>query len=111
MFIATWIGAALVGAIHLLAGSSMLAKPDDRLPRNAARTIGILQILGAIGIIAPKLTHIAEWLSPTAAFCFVALQIGAAIFHIRRREFRMLPVNFVIAAAAAFVGLSWLSWV
>ncbi len=111
MLIATWIVAGVVAAIHLMAGGSMLAKTDGKLPRNLERTIGTLEILGAIGLFAPKLTGIAEWLTPTAAFCFAALQVGAVVFHIRRGELKVLPVNFALVAASAFVGLSWLLWV
>ena len=111
MLVATWIVAGLLAVVHLMAGASILAKTDGKLPRNVERTIGALEILGAIGLTAPKLTGIAEWLTPTAAFCFFALQIGAAMFHIRHGQYKVLPVNFVLAAGGAFVGLSWLLWI
>ncbi|MDX2075202.1 MAG: DoxX family protein [bacterium] len=50
------------------------------------RIIGSLEVLGAIGLILPKLTNILPWLTPLAAAGLILVMIGAALTHLRRKE-------------------------
>lgn len=103
-----WVAAGVVAAVHMLSGVAKLSRSDQPLPRWAKDALGVLEIMGAIGLIVPKLVAIAAWLAPLAAICFVILQIGAGIFHLRRKEFRVLPVNCALVVLALFVAISWL---
>lgn len=78
---------------------------------SAERTVGVLELLGAVGLIVPQLTSVAVILTPVAAFAFVLLQVGAMVFHLRRGERQLLPVNVALAVLALFTGLAWLLWV
>ena len=67
------------------------------------RLIGILEILGAIGLILPAVTGIWPWLTPLAAAGLVLTMVGAMIVHGRRGEFSSIWMNIVLLALAAFV--------
>ena len=60
-------------------GAWMLAVPMPLLT-----TIGVLEILGAIGLVVPWAAGIAPWLTPLAAIAFVVLMVLATVFHLRR---------------------------
>jgi uncharacterized membrane protein YphA (DoxX/SURF4 family) len=88
--------------------AKMMAWPGD-VPVPLTRFIGIVEGLGALGIILPILTGILPWLTPLAAIGFVIIQILAIGFHARRGETaKSLPVNLVLLALAAFV--VWGRW-
>lgn len=119
MTIALWIATGLLAAIYLLAGSLKLTMPREKLAPQMpwvedysdaqVKTIGALQLLGAIGLILPAATGILPWLTPTAAFALLVVQILAARVHLRRNEKSSLPVNAVLAVFALAVGALWLA--
>ena len=53
--------------------------------RDRMRIIGVLEVLGAIGLILPALTGILPWLVPTAAAALAVLMVLAAVFHLGGR--------------------------
>ncbi len=67
------------------------------------RAIGILEILGAIGLILPIALHILPWLTPVAAIRLVLTMIGAAILHVRRNEMAGVAPTIVLLLLAAFI--------
>jgi uncharacterized membrane protein len=73
------------------------------LPREAMLIIGILDILGAIGLILPAVTKIQPWLTPLAAICLAILMVFAIIFHATRRELPNIALNAILGLLAAFV--------
>jgi hypothetical protein len=75
------------------------------------RTIGVLEILGAAGLVLPPLTGIAAWLAIAAAIGLVLIQAGGITVHLIRGEARLIGLNIAllaIAAAAAWLGTTWL---
>jgi hypothetical protein len=72
------------------------------MPR-LTRFIGVMEILGALGMLLPIPTNILPWLTPLAAIGFVVIQILAIGLHLRRGEARVLPMNIVILALSIFV--------
>jgi phage-related minor tail protein len=75
------------------------------------RTIGVLEVLGAIGLILPPLTGIAVWLAIAAAVGLVLIQVGGIVVHVSRGEGRLIGLNIgllVAAAAAAWLGTTWI---
>ena len=114
--IALWIATGILALAYLAAGGTKLSRPKralhDVMPftRDFAawqvKTIGALEVLGAIGLILPELTGIAAWLTPTAAFALVLVQIGAIIVHVRRAEKNVI-VNAVLLLLALAVGIFW----
>lgn len=68
------------------------------------RVIGILEILGAVGLILPALARVLPWLTPLAAALFTVLMVLAAIFHLRRPdEARNVTLNVILGVLAAVV--------
>ena len=113
MDIALWI-AQIVLAIGLLGFGYSHAALVDRatgrrmwmkaVPRPLMTTIGILEILGAIGLVLPGLTGIQPWLTPLAASLVVVLMVLAAAFHARRPgELPNIALNVIVGAIAAFI--------
>jgi hypothetical protein len=114
--IALWIVSGLLAAAYLavggmkivmstkqLANNPNMAAIADELSAPTIKTIGAIEIAGALGLILPWLTGIAPILTPVAALGLVALQIGAMVFHGRRKEYKQWPVNLLFAGLAAFV--------
>lgn len=117
MNIALWIVSGILAAIYLAAGLAKLATPKAKLESNArmgwvedfsqgaVRGIGAAEVLGAIGLIVPEATGIAPILTPIAALGLVAIQAGAIVTHLRRKEPQVLPVNIVLLLLALFVAI------
>jgi uncharacterized membrane protein YphA (DoxX/SURF4 family) len=113
MNIALWIIQILVALAFLMAGSMKVSQPIDKLKNNLAwtahttpgivRLVGALEVLGAIGLILPAVTHILPWLTPVAAIGLVLTMIGASIVHIRLKEFSRLGVPLILLLLALFI--------
>ena len=68
------------------------------------RVIGILEVLGALGLVLPMLTGILPILTPLAALGLVFIMLGAFSTHMRRKEIVPMGVmNLMLMAMAAFV--------
>ncbi len=115
MTIAVWIVSAIAALLFIGAGSMKLARPKSALEPQMGwvsdfagwqiKTIGALEVLGALGLILPVLTGIAPILTPIAAIGLVVIMIGATVVHARRKEWSMIGSNLVLAALAAFVAV------
>ena len=114
MNIVLWIVQILVALAFLMAGTMKATRPPDKLsarmtwvkamkPQQIVRLIGILEILGAIGLVLPAVTGILPWLTPVAAIGLVLTMIGAVIFHTRNGEGSRIAPNIVLLLLAAFV--------
>lgn len=75
----------------------------DDVPVALVRFIGITQLLGAIGLIAPGLSRLPPRLTPLAAAGLTLTMLLAAVFHATRGELFMLPMNAALGSLAAFV--------
>ena len=70
------------------------------MPLRLVRTIGVLEVLGAIGLILPPLTGIAPALAVAAATGLVLIQIGGISLHLKRGEVKVIGLNIVLLALA-----------
>lgn len=98
MIIALWIATAVLALAFAMAGSMKVAKPyaqiagQDRMEWTEEvtpaqlKTIGALEVVGAVGMILPAATGIAPWLTPVAAFALAVMMGVAFALHVRRRE-------------------------
>ena len=86
--VALWIVQGLLAALFLFAGSTKLILPIDvlmsmgspnqiALPGWFIKFIGVAEVLGAIGLILPRLLRIRPGLTPLAATGLVIIMIGA----------------------------------
>jgi putative oxidoreductase len=113
MNIALWVVQALLALAFLLAGFGKASQPLDRLshsmewvkvvPSGLTRFIGVSEMLGAIGLILPALTHILPWLTIAAAVGLALVMIFAAVFHASRHEYSGILMNVVLLVLALFV--------
>ncbi|WP_313675919.1 DoxX family protein [Mycolicibacterium sp.] len=116
MSTASWWVAIALAAVYAPAGLMKLVVPKSRLVSNpqfgwaaamsdpAVKAIGAAEVLGAVGVIAPRLTGVAPALGVAAAWGLAAVQVGAIIVHVRRREYATLPINVVLLALAVVLG-------
>jgi uncharacterized membrane protein len=107
-----WIAQVVLAFLFLLFGVTHLTRRESMrervpwmwsLPREAMLVIGILDILGAIGLILPAVTRIQPWLTPLAALCLAVLMVFAIIFHARRGELPNITLNVILGLIAAFI--------
>ena len=117
MSTASWWVAIALAALYLPAGLMKLVVPKSRLVSNpqfgwaatvsdaTVKAIGAAEVLGAVGVIAPRLTGIAPGIGIAAAWGLAAVQIGAIVVHARRREFATLPINTVLLVLAVVLAL------
>ena len=112
--IALWVGQILLAGVYAMAGYMKVSQPIDALvasgmtyagdyPELLTRFVGIMEILGAIGIILPAATRILPSLTPLAAVGFSVIQVLAFGLHTTRGEYGVLPVNIALLAISLFV--------
>lgn len=115
MNIALWIVAGVLAAIFLLAGSTKLLIPREKLAEapgggwvwdfsgTFVKSLGALEILGVIGLILPAALGIAKVLVPLAALGLGLIMVCAAVVESRRDEFKHVLLNLAYLTLAAFV--------
>lgn len=114
MNIALWIVAGIVAAAFFGAGlMKITGKREQMLERmpwvadytqTQVKLIGVVEVLGALGLILPAVTSIAPILVPIAATGLAITGVLAALMHIRRGDgFAAAIPSLVLALLAAFV--------
>lgn len=115
MDLALWTAAGLLAAVALAGGVSKTFVPKEKLAAahgggwtgdagaGFVKTLGVLELLAAAGLILPAALGVAPVLVPVTATCWVLLMIGAMITHGRRGESRFVMLNLVYLALAAFI--------
>ena len=113
--IGLWVAQVLLAVVYLMAGGMKLTQPmtglaamgmgyATQLPELFVRFVGLMEVLGAVGLIAPAATRILPFLTPLAAAGLAFVQVSAIVLHALRGETAMtLPVNLVLLALALFV--------
>ncbi|MFE7934207.1 DoxX family protein [Streptomyces sp. NPDC057456] len=120
MNVACWIVAGLLALFYLYGGGVKMVRSREQLqpmmawvdstPMPAVRAIGLIEVLGAIGLILPPLTGTAPWLALAAAIGFVLLQIGATRVHLSRGD-RQIALNLTLlltAAVTVWLATTWM---
>ncbi|MEV6810925.1 DoxX family protein [Micromonospora sp. NPDC051296] len=110
-----WIIAGILAALFFMAGLMKATQPKEKLTANmpwvddfsagTVKLIGIVEILGALGLILPAALHIAPILTPLAATGLAVTMLLAAAVHARRKESQAIVVNVLLFALAAFVAI------
>ncbi|WP_216209856.1 DoxX family protein [Amycolatopsis aidingensis] len=116
MDLALWIATGLLAAVALTGGISKTFVPKAKLGKTAGggwtadagvgfvKTLGILELLAAAGLILPAVLDIAPVLVPVTAACWVLLMIGAISTHVRYRDgAKFVAVTSFYLALAAFI--------
>jgi hypothetical protein len=69
------------------------------------KTLGVLELLAAVGLILPAVVDVAPVMVPVTAVCWVALMIGAMITHGRLGQYKLVMVNAVYVVLAVFIAV------
>jgi hypothetical protein len=115
MDLALWIAAGLLAAVALAGGISKTFVPKAKLAAahggewtagasaGFIKTLGVLELLAAVGLILPAMVDVAPVMVPVTAVCWVLLMIGAMITHGRLGQFKLAMLNLGYLALAAFI--------
>jgi len=109
-----WIIQILLALLFLFAGGTKLVLPLDvlksmgspnqiQLPGLLLRFIGVVEVLGALGLILPGLLRVKTWLTPLAAAGLVVVMIGATALTMATDGVAAGAVPLVTGLLAAFV--------
>jgi uncharacterized membrane protein YphA (DoxX/SURF4 family) len=111
-----WTVQVLLAGIFLATGLTKLTQPRAQLaagPMGWAadvsdvefRAVGLLEVLGALGLILPGALGIAPLVTPLAAVGLALTMIGAIATHVRTGETDRLAVPVVLLALTLFVAI------
>jgi hypothetical protein len=119
VIIAYWIVAGLLAVVYLFAGGTKLFRSRPQLEQSGmtwaaganpaiVKLVGIVEVLGALGLILPPLLATAAFLAPLAAIGLVLVQAVAIGVHMQMRDLKSLPLNLallLLAFVAAWLGV------
>ncbi|WP_027345481.1 DoxX family protein [Hamadaea tsunoensis] len=113
MNIALWILQAVLAIMFGLSGLGKLFQPRTRLAAqypwmtdfsdNTVKFIGLMEVLGAVGLILPGATGIVPVLTAVAAAGLALMMLLGVLLHIRRKETRGVVVAGILLILAAVV--------
>jgi hypothetical protein len=102
-----WIVQGLLALIFLLTGGTKLILPIEvlteqtPLPGLFVRFLGVVEVLGAIGLILPGIVRIWPVLTPLAGSGLVVIMIGATVLTL----VGVVPVGAAMALIPLMVGI------
>jgi uncharacterized membrane protein YphA (DoxX/SURF4 family) len=113
---ALWVIQAVLAGIFVLTGLTKLTQPRERMaagPMSWAadvsdaqfRGIGVLELLGAAGLILPGVLGVAGVLTPLAAVGLSLTMVGALLTHARLGETGRLAAPIVLLALTLLVAV------
>ncbi len=108
-----WVAQGILAAIFMMTGIMKVVQKKEAMvdkmgfvedfSQKQVTGIGVLEIMGAMGMILPWATGILPWLTPLAAVGLALTMVGAFLTHLRRKE--LIPmgvVNIVLFSLALF---------
>jgi len=104
-----WIVQGLLALIFLFTGGMKLVLPVEvmteqmSMPGWFVRFIGVAEVLGAVGLILPRLLGIRPGLTPLAAVGLVIIMIGATVVTLAVVGVAPALIPLVVGLLAAFV--------
>ncbi|BDZ50720.1 hypothetical protein GCM10025867_29610 [Frondihabitans sucicola] len=111
-----WILNIVLAVAFLASGIMKATQPTDALvgrgltwaagfQPKTVKGIGVVEIVGAVGLILPRLTGVATALTPLAAVGLFVTMIFAIVLHQRRREsYTPALVLAILSAVSAVLG-------
>lgn len=111
-----WVLQVLLAALFLVTGTIKLTQPRRKMaagPMKWAahvtdaqfRAIGLVEVLGALGLILPAAQGVAPILTPIAAVGLALAMVAAGMTHLRVGETDRIAVPLVVLALAVFVAI------
>ena len=105
--VALWISQIIMAALFFFAGVMKFVMPVEQmtkgssLPGSFFHFIGVMEVLGAIGLIVPALSRISPFLTPLAASGLAIIMVGATVMSLPMGLAALFP--FVITLIVAFI--------
>ena len=110
MNIVLWVLQLLLAAAFFAHGLLFLTPPPDiavqmnaSMPRWFQLSLGVAEIMAAIGLILPGLTRILPWLVTWAAVGIMVVMVCATIFHLARSEWSSALITLLLLAMATYL--------
>ena len=108
---ALWIVQGLLAALFLFAGVVKLVMPIEEMTKQMPLPLpgwflhftGVVEVLGAIGLILPWLLRIRPGLTPLAAAGLVIVMIGATAYTLAAGDVASALMPLVVGLFCAFV--------
>jgi hypothetical protein len=108
------LSALLAAAFGFIAASKLLqsrrkllGQPNfewvEDVTATQLKAIGVVELLGALGLILPALPRIPDVLAPLAAIGLALTMVGAAALHLRRGERSRVPANVLLLVLLVLV--------
>jgi uncharacterized membrane protein YphA (DoxX/SURF4 family) len=121
MNIVLWIIQILLALLFLFAGGTKLvlsaeqmqsmASPNQiNLPILFIRFIGVVEVLGALGLVLPGLLRIKKGLTPLAAIGLTIVMLGAVIITIAGDGIVMAITPIIVLVLCALVAYGRRDW-
>ncbi|HET7786762.1 MAG TPA: DoxX family protein [Myxococcales bacterium] len=104
-----WTLQFLLAALFLFAGGMKLILPVEELtkqstlPGSLLRFIGVVEVLGAIGLVVPGLTRIRPALTVAAAAGLLIVMAGAVVLTLQSGPATAALFPFLVGVLLAFV--------
>ncbi len=114
---ALWIAAGLLALVALTGGITKTFVSKEQLEHHEGaawtrdfspafvKTLGVLELLAAVGLILPAVLDVVPVMVPVTAVCWVALMIGAMVTHGRLGQFKLVMVNVAYVVLATFIAV------
>ena len=109
MNIALWVVQALLAALFLFAGGMKFVMSIEEMTKQVPlpgwflHFIGVVEVLGALGLILPWLTRIRPGLTPLAAAGLAIIMIGAIIVTLMTGQTGSALIPLVIGLLCVFI--------
>lgn len=110
--ISLWIAQIILASMMFFAFYAKIIQPIEETVKmmpwvaeqnNLAIFTGIMDLLGALGLILPALLKIKPKLTILAAYGSILLIVAGIIFHLTRGEVEVIGFNFILIGLLAFV--------
>ena len=110
-----WIAAGLLALVALTSGLTKTFIPKEKLEhydgaawtRDASpafvKTLGVLELFAAVGLIVPAVVDVAPVMVPVTAAFWGALMIGAMFTHGRLGQVKLAMLNVGYLVLAVFI--------
>jgi uncharacterized membrane protein YphA (DoxX/SURF4 family) len=114
--LALWTAQTALALVFIFAGLTKLVLPGDDitgdtgLPVLFMRVVGLMELLGGIGVIAPALLRFHRELTSLAAAGLAIIMIGATVVTLAEGMLLAALFPFAVGLVAAFVAYGRRSW-
>jgi len=110
MNVTLWIMQVLLAVVFAAHGWMLVSPPpelldiiNEEMGVGFRLTLGIAEILGAVGILLPGITRVLPRLTEVSAACFAFVSVSATIWHVWRGEMSSAAITAALVILTTFV--------